>query len=737
LGLNQECFANNAQSILKQELAKILLSIVSFACSIENKTMNGVILLKQDSLHKNIIRYMNNPLNYVCGEWVQGNGGGQQLYNAVSGEVIGVASAKGLEFAAMLDYARKKGNPALRKMTFHERGLMLKNLAVFLRSYLEEFYTISYQTGATRADTWVDIEGGIGNLFSYASLRRKFPDEPFCLDGEGHNLSKNGTFMGQHILVPKEGVAVHINAFNFPVWGMLEKIAVNLLAGVPAVVKPATITCYLTEAVVRRIIQSGLLPQGALQLICGSAGDMLDHLTAQDVVTFTGSASTGLMLKSNKRVMEDNVPFTMEADSLNCIVLADDVTPNMPEWDIFIKEVRREITTKAGQKCTAIRRIFVPENKLEDVQIALSKALALTVIGNPLNDKVRMGSLAGLSQRDEVKGQVQKLLASSQIIYGSLDSVEVVDADGEKGAFISPLLLLNEKPLYGHEVHSVEAFGPVSTLMPYNSLDEAIHLSKMGKGSLCSTIVTASEKNAKRYVLGAGTHHGRILILNNECAKESTGHGSPLPLLVHGGPGRAGGGEEMGGVRGVKHYMQRVAVQGSPTMITAVGNVYQPGAQQQEGLIHPFRKYFEELTIGETLITAKRTITEADISNFANLSWDHFYAHTDHTSLEGTPFDKPVAHGYFVLSAAAGLFVDAKKGPVLLNYGIDELRFTKPVYAGTTIGVRLTVKEKTKQEKREETDIPKGIVKWYVQVYDETNETVAVATILTMVRCKA
>lgn len=737
MGLNQECFANNAQSILKQELAKILLSIVSFACSIENKTMNGVILLKQDSLHKNIIRYMNNPLNYVCGEWVQGNGGGQQLYNAVSGEVIGVASAKGLEFAAMLDYARKKGNPALRKMTFHERGLMLKNLAVFLRSYLEEFYTISYQTGATRADTWVDIEGGIGNLFSYASLRRKFPDEPFCLDGEGHNLSKNGTFMGQHILVPKEGVAVHINAFNFPVWGMLEKIAVNLLAGVPAVVKPATITCYLTEAVVRRIIQSGLLPQGALQLICGSAGDMLDHLTAQDVVTFTGSASTGLMLKSNKRVMEDNVPFTMEADSLNCIVLADDVTPNMPEWDIFIKEVRREITTKAGQKCTAIRRIFVPENKLEDVQIALSKALALTVIGNPLNDKVRMGSLAGLSQRDEVKGQVQKLLASSQIIYGSLDSVEVVDADGEKGAFISPLLLLNEKPLYGHEVHSVEAFGPVSTLMPYNSLDEAIHLSKMGKGSLCSTIVTASEKNAKRYVLGAGTHHGRILILNNECAKESTGHGSPLPLLVHGGPGRAGGGEEMGGVRGVKHYMQRVAVQGSPTMITAVGNVYQPGAQQQEGLIHPFRKYFEELTIGETLITAKRTITEADISNFANLSWDHFYAHTDHTSLEGTPFDKPVAHGYFVLSAAAGLFVDAKKGPVLLNYGIDELRFTKPVYAGTTIGVRLTVKEKTKQEKREETDIPKGIVKWYVQVYDETNETVAVATILTMVRCKA
>ncbi len=679
---------------------------------------------------------MNNPGNFVCGEWVQGQGEGQLLYNAVTGDVIGAASSKGLDFAAMLDFARQKGNPALRKMTFHERGLMLRALALHLREHLDTFYNISYQTGATKADSWVDVEGGIGNLFSYASLRRKFPDEPFCLDGEGHNLSKTGSFMAQHFLIPKEGVAIHINAFNFPVWGMLEKIAVNLLAGVPAVVKPATITCYLTEVVVRQIIASGILPAGALQLICGSAGDLLDHVTSQDVITFTGSASTGLMLKANKRVLEENVPFTMEADSLNCIVLGEDVTPNMPEWDIFIKEVRKEMTTKAGQKCTAIRRIFVPANKLEDVHIALGKALAQTTIGSPLNDKVRMGSLAGISQRNEVKQQVQKLLASSQIIYGSLDSVEVIDADAAKGAFISPLLLLNENPLHSAEVHAVEAFGPVSTLMPYHSLDEAIHLSKMGKGSLCSSIVTANEKIAKQYVLSAGTHHGRILILNNECAKESTGHGSPLPLLVHGGPGRAGGGEEMGGIRGVKHYMQRVAVQGTPTMITEVGNVYQPHAKQTEDAIHPFRKYFEELQIGETLVTAKRTITEADIVNFANLSWDHFYAHTDHTSLEGTMFEKPVAHGYFIMSAAAGLFVDAKKGPVLLNYGIDELRFTKPVYAGTTIGVKLTVKEKVKQERKEPADIPKGIVKWYVEVFDDANETVAVATILTMVKLR-
>jgi len=680
---------------------------------------------------------MQKLANYVLGKWMHGDGSGQQLYNAVTGETIAFASTAGLDFDAILHYGRNVGSPALRKMTFHERGLMLRALALHLRNYLDKFYEVSYMTGATKADSWIDIEGGIGNLFANASLRRKFSDESFCLDGEGHNLSKNNTFMAQHILVPKEGVAIHINAFNFPVWGMLEKIAVNLLAGVAAIVKPATITSYLTEIVVREIIASNILPEGALQLICGSAGDMLDHVTSQDVITFTGSASTGLKLKSNPNILCENVPFNMEADSLNCIVLGDDVIPSMPEWDIFIKEVRKEITMKAGQKCTAIRRIFVPANKLEDVHIALGKALAQTTIGNPLNEKVRMGSLAGESQRTEVKNQIQKLLASSQIIYGSLDGVEVIDADATKGAFISPVLLLNENPLHTKEAHEVEAFGPVSTLMPYNSMDEAIHLSKMGKGSLCSTIVTADNKIAKQYVLGAATYHGRILVLNNECAKESTGHGSPLPLLVHGGPGRAGGGEEMGGVRGVKHYMQRVAVQGSPTSITAITNVYQPNAKGREDVIHPFRKYFEEIQIGDQLITGKRTITESDIINFANLSWDHFYAHVDTTSLEGTLFEKPVAHGYLILSAAAGLFVEnSLKCPVLLNYGIDELRFTKPVYAGNTIQVRFTCKEKIPQDLKDENDIPKGIVKWYVEVMNETNEQVAVATILTMVAKK-
>lgn len=674
--------------------------------------------------------------NYVTGRWITGDGDGQALYNAVNGELIGYASTRGLDFKSILEYARTTGNPALRKLTFHQRGQMLKALALHLRNHLDQFYTISYQTGATKADSWIDIEGGIGNLFSYASLRRKFPNEPYCTDGEAIQLGKGGSFMGHHILVPKEGVAVHINAFNFPVWGMLEKIAVNLLAGMPAVVKPATITSYLTEAVVREIIASGILPEGALQLICGSAGDLLDHVGSQDVITFTGSASTGMQLKAHPRVMAENVPFTMEADSLNCIVLGEDVTPSMPEWDIFIKEVRKEMTAKAGQKCTAIRRIFVPENKMEDVWLALGKALSQTTIGNPANEKVRMGALAGISQREEVKAQVQKLLASSQIVYGSLDSVEVIDADAQKGAFMSPLLLKNENPFDHEAVHSVEAFGPVSTIMPYKNMDEAIALAKKGKGSLVCSIVTASDKNARNFVVNAATHHGRILILNNECAKENTGHGSPLPQLVHGGPGRAGGGEEMGGVRGVHHYMQRVAIQGSPTAITAVTNVYQAGGQTREDEKHPFRKYFEELQIGDTLVTHKRTVTEADIVNFANVSWDHFYAHTDHTSLEGTVFEKPVAHGYFILSAAAGLFVDAKKGPVMLNYGLEECRFLKPVYAGATIGVQLTCKEKIEQEKKDDNDIAKGIVKWLVQVTDETGEQVAIATILTMVRKK-
>ncbi|MDF2186903.1 phenylacetic acid degradation bifunctional protein PaaZ [Paraflavitalea sp. CAU 1676] len=679
---------------------------------------------------------MSKLSNYVTGRWITGDGSGQALYDAVNGSLIGHASTAGLDFKAILEHGRQTGGPALRKLTFHERGRMLRALALHLRNHLETFYRISYQTGATKTDSWIDIEGGIGNLFSYASLRRQFPDEPFCTDGDAIGLSKQGSFMGQHILVPREGVAIHINAFNFPVWGMLEKVAVNLLAGMPAVVKPATVTSFLTEAVVKEIIASGILPEGSLQLLCGSAGDLLDYVQSQDVITFTGSASTGLKLKSHPQVLAESVPFNMEADSLNCIVLGEDVIPGMPEWDIFIKEVRKEMTVKAGQKCTAIRRIFVPAGKLDDISKALSKALAQTTIGNPLNEQVRMGALAGQSQREEVRSQVQKLLASSQIIFGSLDSVQVLDADAEKGAFMSPLLLLNEKPFLDTAVHEVEAFGPVSTIMPYQSLGEAIELARKGKGSLVCSIVTADQSIARQFVLGAAAHHGRILVLNNDCAKESTGHGSPLPMLVHGGPGRAGGGEEMGGVRGVKHYMQRVALQGSPTMITAVTNVYQKGAAVTEDEKHPFRKYFEELSIGDTVITHKRTVTEADIVNFANVSWDHFYAHTDHTSLEGTIFEKPVAHGYFILSAAAGLFVDAKKGPVLLNYGLEECRFVKPVYAGTTIGVQLTCKEKTVQEKKEGDEVRKGIVKWLVEVTDQTGEPVAIATILTMVKLK-
>jgi oxepin-CoA hydrolase/3-oxo-5,6-dehydrosuberyl-CoA semialdehyde dehydrogenase len=685
--------------------------------------------------------------NYVSGKWVTGDGEGQVLFNAVTAEPVATASTKGLDFKSITDYARIVGNPALRKMTFHARGNMLKALALHLRSHLPKFYDISYKTGATKADSWVDIEGGIGNLFANASLRRKFPDDVICIDGESHNFGKNNTFMGTHILSPKDGVAIHINAFNFPVWGMLEKIAVNLLAGMPCIVKPATVTSYLTEVVVKEIIASKILPEGSLQLICGSAGDLLDHVISQDVVTFTGSALTGLMLKQNKHILENNVPFNMEADSLNCIVLGDDVTPGKPEWDIFIKEIRKEMTLKAGQRCTGIRRIFVPENKMEEVWKAIAASLSQTVIGNPLNEKVRMGSLAGETQRKEVKEQVQKLLASSQIVYGSLDSVEVVDADSKKGAFMSPVLLMNDKPFAAKEAHEVEAFGPVSTIMPYKSFDEAIALSKLGKGSLVSTIVTANYKQARQYVIGASTHHGRILVLNNECAKENTGHGSPLPLLVHGGPGRAGGGEEMGGLRGVKHYLQRTALQGSPTTLTEVTNVYQPNAKGKNPGKHPFKKYFEELQIGDQIVTEKRVITSEDIDRFAELSGDHFYAHIKTTDFTGTMFEQQVAHGYFIMSIAAGLFVDSyEKNPVLLNYGIDELRFTKPVYPGAEIHIRFTCKEKLPNDKRviekpedfkRGDDIEKGIVKWLVEMIDETGEVTGIATILTMVQKKS
>lgn len=679
---------------------------------------------------------MRHLENYALGKWTLGLGEGQQLFNAVTGEALYTASSRGLNFADMMDYARTTGGKKLRKMTFQERGRMLKALALHLGEKKEEFYKISYLTGATRVDSWIDIEGGIGNLFAYASLRRQFPDLPYYVDGDMERLSKGGTFVGHHIAVPKQGVAIHINAFNFPVWGMLEKIAVNLFAGVPAIVKPATITSFLTEAVVREIVASKILPEGSLQLICGSANGILDHVMNQDVVTFTGSASTGKMLKSHQRLVQESVPFNLEADSLNAMVLGLDVKPGSAEFDIFIKEAAKEITIKAGQKCTAVRRLIVPENLIEAVQEGLSKRLATTTIGNPEHKDVRMGSLAGETQRKEVREKVNALALSQKIVYGNLDEFNVVGADAQKGAFMPPILFLNERPFEKTDCHNIEAFGPVSTLMPYKTTEEAIELSKMGLGSLVSSIATADDEIAREFVVGAANMHGRILVFNAECAKENTGHGSPMPMMVHGGPGRAGGGEEMGGKRGVMHYLQRTAIQGSPTTLTKITNQYQYGAKQTISDVHPFRKYFEELQVGDTLITEKHTVTLQDIENFADLSGDKFYAHMDEKALEGTMFKGRVAHGYFILSRAAGLFVDPPKGPVLLNYGLDECRFIKPVYPGATIGVRFTCKEKVDQEKKSPEDIAKGIVKWLVDVYDETGDSVAIATILTMVKKK-
>ncbi len=672
--------------------------------------------------------------NYIIGQWVEPQGQLLEQYNAISGEVIGLVGSEGLDYAAMADYARKVGNTNLRKMTFHQRGQMLKKLAMYLYELRKKYYPISTQTGATKTDSWIDIDGGIGTLFAYASLRRKFPDQPYYVDGETAPLSKEGTFIGHHIMVPKRGVAIHINAFNFPIWGMLEKLAVNLLAGVPAIVKPSELTSYLTQAMVADIITSGILPEGAIQLVCGTGIGILDPVNSQDIVTFTGSAATGRMLKSLPQIINNAVPFNMEADSLNCSVLGPDAQPGTEEFDLFIKEVRKEMTVKSGQKCTAIRRIIVPEHLVEAVQTELSKQLAKTTLGHPEADGVRMGPLAAKRQAETFKAQALELATESEIVYGSLDHFEVLGADNSSGAFAAPILMFNDSPFSKQKVHHIEAFGPLSTILPYKTLDEAIELSHMGKGSLVSSIVTYDDAIAREFVLGAASHHGRILVLNRESAKESTGHGSPMPLLTHGGPGRAGGGEEMGGTRGVMHYLQRTAIQGTPTNITAITQVYQYGGKYIEDKVHPFRKHFEELQIGETWITHKHTVSDADIVNFANVSGDNFYAHMDATSLEGTIFEQRVAHGYFVLSKAAGLFVEPRKGPVMLNYGLDECRFTKPVYPGMTIGVRLTVKEKVNQEKRSEEDIAKGIVKWLVDIYDETGETVALATILTMVK---
>ncbi len=678
---------------------------------------------------------MQQLQNFVEGHWVN-SGEKEILHNAITGEAIFTTGSNGANFEAMMHYARTVGSPNLRKLSFHDRGRMLKALAFYLLERKEKFYATSAFTGATKNDSWVDIEGGIGNLFAYASLRKQFPDLPYHVDGDMAKLSRHGSFVGHHIMVPKQGVAIHINAFNFPVWGMLEKIAVNLLAGVPAIVKPASLTSFLTEVVFKEMIASNILPEGSLQLICGSARGILEHVEMQDIVTFTGSAQTGRMLKATPRLIEKSVPFNMEADSLNCIVLGTDVKVESAEFDIFIKEVVREMTTKAGQKCTAVRRIIVPSNILQDVQIALGKRLNSTTIGNPAEEGVRMGPLAAVSQRNDVLEKVHELLKVQPIVIGDLENYTVLGADKTKGAFMSPIVFLNENPFTNTQSHHIECFGPVSTLMPYDTLDQAIELSKMGLGSLVCSIVTNDKSIATQFTIGAAVMHGRILVLNADCAKESTGHGSPMPLLVHGGPGRAGGGEEMGGKRGVMHYLQRTAIQGSPTMVTAITQIYQQGAQGNIDGIHPFKKMFNELQIGDQLLTAKRKITSEDINRFADLSGDHFYAHKTNTNFEGTMFTHQVAHGYFIMSVAAGLFVDGYDiNPVLLNYGIDELRFTKPVYPDTNVQVRFTCKEKTRGELKDENDIPKGIVKWLVEILDETDEPlVGIATILTMVK---
>ena len=672
--------------------------------------------------------------NYILGNWVNGDGIETPLYHAVSQVELGSVSSAGIDYGQVFEYGRKTGGRSLRKMTFQERGRMLKALALYLMERKDRYYEVSAWTGATKVDSWIDIEGGIGNLFANASLRRQFPDLPYYVDGSAAPLSKNGTFIGHHIMVPKEGVAVHINAFNFPVWGMLEKIAVNLMAGVPAVVKPSEYTCYLTEVVVRDIIASAILPEGSLQLICGLGRGILDHVDARDIVTFTGSASTGKLLKGLPRISQESVPFNLEADSLNATILGKKAVPGTVEYDLFVKEVVKEMTIKAGQKCTAVRRILVPEEYIDEVQEAISSRLATTKIGNPAMEGVRMGPLASSLQAQRVRSSVEELSKSQPIVFGDMDHFEIFGEQVKREAFFSPILFRNDEPFVKTACHDIEAFGPVATIMPYKEIDDAIDLAKLGKGSLVSSIVTPDNQEARDYVVGAASMHGRILVLNEHCAKESTGHGSPMPLLTHGGPGRAGGGEEMGGKRGVLHYLQRTAIQGHPTTITAITEQFQVGAEMPEANPHVFRKHFEELVVGETVFTHKHTVSEADIVNFANVSGDNFYAHMDVTSLDGTIFERRVAHGYFILSKAAGLFVDPKKGPVLLNYGIEEARFTKPVYPGATIGVRFTVKEKIDQEKRSEDDIAKGIVKFLVDVYDETGETVAMATILTMVK---
>jgi len=673
--------------------------------------------------------------SYCYGVWFEGQGAGVKVYDALNGSEVCEVSSNGIDFNKMLEHGRNVGGKALREMTIHERANAIKNVAKHLMSKKEHLYAVSARTGATKVDSWVDIEGGLATMFSYSGIaRREFANEKFIVEGSPEVLSAKGTFVARHILTSKPGVAVHINAFNFPCWGMLEKIAPSLIAGMPVIVKPGTASAYLTQAMVEEIIACGILPEGSIQLICGSVGDLLARLNEQDVVTFTGSASTGQKLRSHENIVAKSIPFTMEADSLNSCILGESVAVEDEEFQLFIKEVTNEMTVKAGQKCTAIRRIIVPQSKVSAVQEALISRLSKVTLGDPSVKGVRMGPLVGKSQRLDVESRVAQLSDFCEVVYGGdLSKLELIGENLKTEAFYPPTLLYCDKPLETDAPHSIEAFGPVSTLMPYNSLDEAIEIARLGKGSLVASVVTYDNDEATKIVLSAAAYHGRMLVLNRDCAKESTGHGSPLPTLVHGGPGRAGGGEELGGSRAVKHYMQRTAIQGSPTTLMAITKEYMAGAETTGNDKHPFRKYFEELQVGESLTTHRRTVTEADIVNFGALSGDHFYAHFDEIAAKDSMFGQRVAHGYFVISAAAGMFVDPAPGPVLANYGLENLRFVEPVPIGDTIQVKITVKKKIKKDKRPEEERATGVVVWDVEVINQHGIIVALYDIMTLV----
>ncbi|MGX9349692.1 phenylacetic acid degradation bifunctional protein PaaZ [Shimia sp. W99] len=671
---------------------------------------------------------VQNISSFAAGQWIAPGAGARNIASAITGDVIATAGNDALDVQAMLDYARNVGGPNLRKLTFHDRARMLKALAMHLREHRQAMYDLSFDTGATQSDHMIDIDGGIGTMLVFASKGRKeMPDSHVYLDGEIEQLSRNGTFLGQHICTPLQGVAIHINAFNFPVWGMLEKLAPTLLAGVPAIVKPATNSCYVTELCVKLMIDSGILPAGALQLVSGGLGDMLDHLTCQDAVAFTGSADTALKLRSNPLILGNNTRFTSEADSLNASILGPDAIPGTPEFDLFVKEVSREMTTKAGQKCTAIRRIIAPQNSVEALIEALSARLSKTVIGDPRLETTRMGALVSGSQKRDVLEKAALIGTEAERVFGDPDNFTVEGADAEKGAFVPPMLFHCADPDNAQRVHDTEAFGPVSTVMGYRDLDHAIALANKGQGSLVTSCITHDPTVAREVAIGAGAFHGRIYFNNRDSMKESTGHGSPLPHMVHGGPGRAGGGEELGGIRGVKHYMQRTAIQGSPDILSAIGDKWVPGAAEITEEAHPFTRKFGELSVGETLHTAPRTVTMDDIEHFANFTGDTFYAHMDEEAARRNPFfPGRVAHGYLLLSFAAGMFVEPNEGPVLANTGLDGLRFMKPVSAGDSIKVRLTVKKKTKRNDEY------GEVRWHVTLTNQDDEMVAEYELLTM-----